>query len=499
MRIVGRQILHHLGTALRALVFMRLPTDAPATGFPAVIGLVFLAVCTQAGLERLIAGSDATFDASGISAAVAAWAVFATLVQLLRRVDRPLVITNLVGTCAAVTICFSSLVAAVTLVPSLPLERLGIPADRLTADIAAAPFAVMIAAGVALIVYFVGTYWRIARAASFNMPRRLGLALPIMTLLPLALVPMRPIFLNDESAFTMPSVWDLAKLLPSSQTNKEAAQRPPAIDFEAAWARQPDLVSKALAGLAPSRPGIPEAYFVGAAAYAEQDVFKREVTSARGIVDDRLGTRDRSLLLINHRDSVVDQPLANMTNLEAVLVGIGKMMDHDKDVLVLYLTSHGGPGAFSISFSGFGFNNLTPDRLVAMLAKSGIKNRVVILSACYSGSFVPALERPDTLVMTAASADKTSFGCSNEREWTYFGDALFNHALRETTSLPEAFQLAAKTVAGWEKTQGLVASEPQMFVGSDITKTLDRLQRRLSETAKPAATTPSQGVDATVR
>jgi len=259
--------------------------------------------------------------------------------------------------------------------------------------------------------------------------------------------------------------------------------QPAPVDVEAAWDRQPDLVAKGLASLAPSRAGTPEVYFVGAALFSEQDVFRREVTSARRIMDQQFGTHGRSLLLINHRDTLHDVPLANATNLEKVLAGVGRVMDPDKDVLVLFLTTHGIKGLLSVYFPNFGFNDLTPDRLAKALNKSGIRNRVVILSACHSGSFIPALQNEQTLVLTAAHAEKTSFGCSNEREWTYFGDALFNRALRSTTSFPAAFRQATATVAQWEKAQKLTPSEPQMALGTRIAGKLDAIQRRLATEA----------------
>ena len=66
---------------------------------------------------------------------------------------------------------------------------------------------------------------------------------------------------------------------------------------------------------------------------------------------------------------------------------------------------------------------MTPQEVAAVLDREGIKNRVVIVSACYSGTFVPPLANDNTIVLTAADAKSTSFGCAPERDWTYFGDA----------------------------------------------------------------------------
>lgn len=267
------------------------------------------------------------------------------------------------------------------------------------------------------------------------------------------------------------------------------------VDVESTYARQPRLVSAELDRLLPSREGRGELYFVSFGAYAEQNVFLRESMRAREIVDERMGTEGRSLLLVNNRDTVESLPLANITNLELVMNRLGHLMDPEKDVLVLFLTSHGWREALSVSFGGFSFNDLTPGRLREILDQSGIRHRVVIVSACHSGAFIPALEGKNTIVITAASAERSSFGCSNEREWTYFGDAFFNHALRETRSFVEAFALARSKVFFWEKREGYTASDPQISAGEDAVARLQKITAALEATATSSGTgsdTPPQ-------
>ncbi len=183
----------------------------------------------------------------------------------------------------------------------------------------------------------------------------------------------------------------------------------------------------------------------------------------RQLFDERFGTRGRSLALINHRSTVNDVPLATPDNLERVLQHLGKLIDAQRDTLFLYLSSHGEKGALTIGLPGLGVAHLTPEQLRTMLDGSGIRNRVVVVSACYSGSFVPVLASPTTLVITAARADRTSFGCSDKRRWTYFGDAYFNHALR-----PEAFARAKRLIGLWEAREKLTPSLPQMAGGEAL-------------------------------
>jgi Peptidase C13 family len=255
---------------------------------------------------------------------------------------------------------------------------------------------------------------------------------------------------------------------------RQQEQRPP-IDIEATYYSQPRLLDRTLADLRPSRPGQPQMFFVGFAGYGPQAVFKREVLAVRALFDERFGTRGRSLVLINHASTVADTPLANGHNLERALEHIGGLMNKDEDVLFLFLTSHGQKGLFAVAMPGFGLNDLTPRRLRAMLDRSGIKNRVIVVSACHSGSFVPALEDLSTLVITAAHADRTSFGCEDRREWTYFGDAFFNQALRRERSFERAFQQASDLIARWETKEKLTQSLPQIAVGEALRPRLQQL------------------------
>lgn len=77
-----------------------------------------------------------------------------------------------------------------------------------------------------------------------------------------------------------------------------------------------------------------------------------------------------------------------------------------------------------------------------------------------------------TLVLTAADEDHPSFGCSNEREWTYFGDAFFNHSLRPGVTIEQAFLAAKVMISQWEVRDGLTPSNPQGYFGPALMREL---------------------------
>jgi hypothetical protein len=152
-------------------------------------------------------------------------------------------------------------------------------------------------------------------------------------------------------------------------------------------------------------------------------------------------------------------------------------MDPDKDVLVVVLTSHGSPEGLAVVAGNFS-RTLTPPDLRSMLDASGAKYRVVIISACYSGVFVPALADPRTLVITAAAADRSSFGCEDRAKWTYFGDAFFNRALRLAPDLGSGFDVARRLVTAREQREGFEPSNPQIAGGAEVLALLARHDRR---------------------
>ncbi|NHB59386.1 peptidase C13 family protein [Acinetobacter sp. 194] len=220
-------------------------------------------------------------------------------------------------------------------------------------------------------------------------------------------------------------------------------------------------------------------YFMGVAGVSYQDVFKLEIERIKEQFDTRFGTFGRSIELINNPSTMVEKPLASKTSMQMALQRIGSQMNRESDVLFLYMTSHGLPNQFELENDPINLDDIDPKWLRNTLDKSGIRWKVIVISACYSGSFIPALQSPDTLIITASAADRSSFGCSSESDYTYFGRAFFDQAMRENSSLRASFEDAAMTVAKWEDAQGFEPSEPQWVIGKNIELMLPQLEQRL--------------------
>jgi len=227
---------------------------------------------------------------------------------------------------------------------------------------------------------------------------------------------------------------------------------------------QPRLLQEQFAQLTPSRKGETEIFTLAVAGWADQDVFVKELNGALEALGSVLPIKGRTVRLINRRDTVTTIPLANFPNYKAAVHAIGNVMDKDNDVFVLVMTSHGEQTGFALQLPG-GVAELTPQQVAAALDGEGIKNRVVIVSACFSGIFVPPLANDNTIVITAADAKHTSFGCAPERDWTYFGDAFFHQSLHPGADFENAFDHARVLIHGWEMMDQATPSNPQGSFG----------------------------------
>ncbi|MEA3035725.1 MAG: hypothetical protein QOH04_1490 [Sphingomonadales bacterium] len=239
----------------------------------------------------------------------------------------------------------------------------------------------------------------------------------------------------------------------------------------------------ALASLAPQRPGMVDAYVVSIALDSDP-VFGREAREAGRVLARRFDGEGRTIVLAGS-DGRAPSSLAmgNLHSLSLALARIAELIDAREDVLVLYLTSHGAPVGIAYHDGDEGFGVLTPARFARMLDGLGLKNRVLILSACYSGVFVPALWSDSTALFTAASAGRSSFGCAADNDWTYFGDALINHALRKPQPLADASAEALRLISQWESARHYEASFPQVSIGGGVAAWLGPLEARMPKTA----------------
>jgi hypothetical protein len=422
-------------------VLRRVPPSRLTVSFDQVAALAVLDLAVWAGLDRLHAPRPATFTPD----ALFGWACYVLLALVA---------------CA---------LAARAQSREASTRRLLVPA------LAVAPF-------VLTIFWLAGDLaWIAARPLAATLLAVAYVALLALRLLTAAFGPLRlrPALVAVALVALSPGALALLNLDTRLWVSEETAQDEDNDDSAATeelFYDQPARIAAAVARVEPSHPGRSAAYFVGFAGDGAPGVFRREAQFAAQAFGTRYGSGERTVLLINDEQDRDSYPLASVSGLAQTLKLLAARMDPDQDVLVLFLTSHGSQDGLEVENGSLPLAQLAPEDLRQALDESGIKWRVVIVSACYAGVFIEALRNDTTAIVTAADAQHSSFGCEDDRELTWFGEAFLKDALPGSGSLEEAFDTAAKLIARREQAGHEVHSNPQLYVGVRMREKLRELR-----------------------
>ena len=251
-------------------------------------------------------------------------------------------------------------------------------------------------------------------------------------------------------------------------------------------------LDKALAALGPQKAGQVDAYVV-VVGLDSDPIFGREAREAGKVLSRRYNAVGHTIVLAGTEGSGPSAlPNGSPRNLAIALARVAELMDKQQDALVLYTAGHGAKVGLAYHDGDDGFGIIPPERMARLFDELGIKNRLLILSACFSGIFVPTLSSDTTALFTAASADRTSFGCQSDRDWTFYGDAMINNALRQPVPLAKAGENAQALIAKWEgMNSSITPSQPQVAIGSKVDTWLKPLEARMPRTATPPVGRPA--------
>jgi hypothetical protein len=137
---------------------------------------------------------------------------------------------------------------------------------------------------------------------------------------------------------------------------------------------------------------------------------------------------------------------------------------------LIYFSSHGSGDGVVV-----GEKVYAPDALADVVSNScGDRPTIVIISACFSGVFVPALSGPNRFVLTAARPDRSSFGCGSDNKYPYF-DTCFLQSMPATHDFPDLAIAVKQCVANLEKKTGMSPpSQPQVSIGANVVAELPK-------------------------
>ncbi|WP_313457741.1 C13 family peptidase [Pseudomonas sp.] len=251
--------------------------------------------------------------------------------------------------------------------------------------------------------------------------------------------------------------------------------------LDLALLNQGQLLGEALAQVPRSDASI-QLYSLVLAGDGQQSVFLREADYVSNMLRVRFGAHGQ-VTLVNHRDQMATRPMATRESLSRAARTLAERSGPE-DLVFIYLTSHGSQDhQLVLDQPRLQLADLSADALASALAPLKNRDKVIVISACYSGGYIAPLKDEHTLIMTAARADRVSFGCSEEADFTYFGDALFAQALNQTDDLKQAFELARDSVAERERREGFEASEPQMWAPPAVLAHWQQLRQHQAEEA----------------
>ena len=450
-----------LRIAARAAIWRATPATV-ALGLPGLVAWVVAGIALAVVEQYLEAWTGGRFQLYGINAAIAWPAVYITVAAFfVRPGNRAAVLSTLVALAILINLVFAGAARLPMLIPGGFEPPAWWSSLETTVALYAAYLIWLTGALNAVLRSFEPRAWHV------QVPRAVALCAAIV--IGYLFIPHYPVFVGKDFERASANTWELVKALLSE---KEDPPKRPRIATARVELLQPALLEKAIARLAPQRSGATDVYAIGVAAWADQDVFVRELDGALAALGKSLPIEGRTLRLVNHPETVDSEPIATRQNLATAVRAVARTMDKDEDVLLLFMTSHGTPDGISLQLFRLAYGDLSPDDVASVLDEEGIRHRIVIVSACYSGVFVKPLASDNSIVLTAADADNSSFGCSNEREWTFFGDAFFNHSLKPGNDLARAFDDAKSLITEWETRGGHKPSNPQGHFGAALMRKL---------------------------
>ena len=449
MRALARGLLADLVAGLRLALFLPVRRLAFRVGMAELVSLFVVSALVQIGADALRFGEDATFSWYGLGNEVFSGGLLLLTSAVLALVNRDR------GLALAIPVIVIASFPILQIANAAPWQRLDIPPG--VSGTVDTVVLVWILAVLIRSVHVALEYRRVHRPFR-AVAGGLLLAWPIF--LAPAIGPVEPWFAPAERDVADP--------------------RYPSAASEPVLAMQATLLDDALSTLEDGRAGVTDLYFVGVAGDAAEDAFRADVEAARRVMDERWGTAERSVVLVNSPQTLVTTPIATLTNLRDALDEVGAAMDPEEDVAMVYIATRGNPDrTLDMRLPPLELVPITPAMLRGAFDDAGIRYRIVVVSACHAGAFVDELADDDTAVIVASASDRGSSGCDRGSVAAAFGEAFFQRGMATSAGIAEAFDVARSAVEARERSGAFGApTRPRMHVGPGIAAKLSELKRR---------------------
>jgi len=189
-----------------------------------------------------------------------------------------------------------------------------------------------------------------------------------------------------------------------------------------------------------------------------------------GTVDGVKSLRPDALIWTLWNAPFGEKPAAPFATRESLHRAVAEIRESAKpgDRILVMLTSHGHHDLLSNVAANRHFAPIRGAELRELLTPLTEWDTGVVVSACHSGSLIPELGHPKRWIMTAAAADRSSYGCQFHGKQTYFIQGLLGTLSGPDMGLDAWYSAASKRVRAGEDAAKLKPSLPQLWVGSAV-------------------------------
>lgn len=279
---------------------------------------------------------------------------------------------------------------------------------------------------------------------------------------------------DPENGGSLSGTWEYGEFADADENTAVVAAEPL---VEKILAEDRQRLDDQINNLEPERPGVTDAYFLAVGGDGTESVFMRDIQVARTGLQTLFDVEDRSVMLLNHRD-YESYPLATRPSIAAALKALDGRMNAEEDLLFIHLVSHGGrDGELLLQQPGLELPNLSPEDFREMLAPLNARRKVLVVSACYSGHWLDQIKDSNMLILTSARQDRTSFGCGDDSEMTWFTKALYQSVGLDLADPDAMSEQINQQIRLWEDEIEMEEerwSYPQFYLGENMRHWLEQ-------------------------
>jgi Peptidase C13 family len=212
-------------------------------------------------------------------------------------------------------------------------------------------------------------------------------------------------------------------------------------------------------------------FYIGLAFYSEP-WSENDVAELADMLQHASQYRVVTMIASNVTSGARHYPIADDATI-ATFVDTAAAQVGPDDIVFVDISSHGASGMLARKVGNHAPAALASRELARKLEPLAGHRTVIIISACYSGSLIGDLRAPERIIITAARADRSSFGCAPDSRHTFFGEAEVHAFGQQDRSLHQVFAVIRDDVARMESGQRYQPSEPQIWVGDNMTGLYD--------------------------